>query len=282
MSEQKFFEMARKRYQIMLDKNAGKPKPWTNDKIFQSFRFCNVFREDDKVTAWIRENVREPYADSPKLMQAIVIARWFNKIETLEVLKEHDLFVNWSHATAQQVLKNCHPLVTGAYIIKTPDGVNKLEGVLWCIHRAIPEVNRMQSEMTELTTLELTVEALARLPFLGNFMAYEIVTDLRHTKLLNKASDIMTWANPGPGCRRGLARILGHEVTYFQSGGKRTIEALNVHMQSLLRASQMNEFWPSNWPQWEMRDVEHGLCEFDKYQRVSLGEGRPKQLYKGM
>ena len=33
----------------------------------------------------------------------------------------------------------------------------------------------------------------------------------------------------------------------------------------------------------EMRDIEHSLCEFDKYERVRLGQGAPrsKYTYKG-
>jgi hypothetical protein len=36
------------------NKEAGQPKPWTKDKIFQTYRFCNVHREDDAVTRWLR------------------------------------------------------------------------------------------------------------------------------------------------------------------------------------------------------------------------------------
>ena len=31
----------------------------------------------------------------------------------------------------------------------------------------------------------------------------------------------------------------------------------------------------------ELREVEHSLCEMDKYQRVMRGEGRPKSRYNG-
>jgi hypothetical protein len=29
-----------------------------------------------------------------------------------------------------------------------------------------------------------------------------------------------------------------------------------------------------------MREVEHTLCEFDKYERVRLGQGRSKRRYR--
>ena len=30
----------------------------------------------------------------------------------------------------------------------------------------------------------------------------------------------------------------------------------------------------------EMREIEHSLCEFDKYERVRNGEGKPRGLYR--
>jgi hypothetical protein len=33
-------------------------------------------------------------------------------------------------------------------------------------------------------------------------------------------------------------------------------------------------------PTLEMREIEHCLCEYDKYERVRLGEGRPRAKFK--
>ena len=33
-------------------------------------------------------------------------------------------------------------------------------------------------------------------------------------------------------------------------------------------------------PTLEMREIEHSLCEFDKYQRVKHGEGKPRSIYQ--
>jgi hypothetical protein len=32
-------------------------------------------------------------------------------------------------------------------------------------------------------------------------------------------------------------------------------------------------------PRFEMRDIEHTLCEFDKYQRIRLGQGKMRAKY---
>lgn len=111
-------------------------------------------------------------------------------------------------------------------------------------------------------------------------MAYEIVTDLRHTSLLDRAPDIMTWANPGPGATRGAGRILYDDATYLNRARPDDVEEIMELMQGLLIMSQDPQYWPPGWPSWEMREVEHTLCEWDKYERTRLGEGKPKQLYK--
>ena len=43
------------REQIRLRKEVQKnPPPWTNDPILQQFKFCQVFREDDRTTRWFK------------------------------------------------------------------------------------------------------------------------------------------------------------------------------------------------------------------------------------
>ena len=288
-----FFAYARARYQLMLDKVADFERPWTTDPILQEYRFCNVFREDDTTTKWIREHITfEAYGD--KLLGAMIIARWFNRIETLELLlpPKHgkpaaldDLFSCWDHkgwkSTMRMVLKNQHPLVTGAYMVVSPHGKNKLDGILDCAVNILKDAIHLQAHIEPgETTLQGVTEVIASYHYLGPFMAYEVVTDLRHTPLLDKAPDIMTWANPGPGAARGLGRVLHNDVDLYNRSSAKDAEPLQKGMQLLLKESKLQKNWPKRWPEWEMRDVEHLLCECDKYERVRLGQGRPRQKYK--
>jgi hypothetical protein len=279
MQPEPFFDYARKRYQIHLDRTLGKPKPWTDDPILRSYRFCNIFREDDTTTAWFRMNVREPLDYFREVLLATVIFRWFNKIETGEVLLESGLFMEWNSEKARVVLKDLKPLITGAYMVKSPPGLTKLEGILQCIDKVADWSFSKASRMSERQhTLQETHRWRMEFPYLGPFMAYESVTDLRHTYLLDRAPDIMTWANAGPGAARGLERLRGlkPKELYNYNSAKDQVKMIE-DMQALLQSSKDNDYWP----QWEMREVEHTLCEFDKYERVRLGEGTPKQLYNG-
>src|SRR3954463_360699 len=122
-----YFGTARERYQIKLNREAGKPWPWTQDKQFRQWRFCHVHREDDKTTVWFRENIRDPLSARAneevcaenypiwllKIVRATVAFRWFNRIETGEIIK--DLLIGkWDSAEAEHRLAGVSPVVTGA------------------------------------------------------------------------------------------------------------------------------------------------------------------------
>lgn len=287
-----FFLYAQERYRILLNRRAGLPRPWTHDPILQGYRFCNVFREDDSTTQWIRGVVHER-AYTTHLLGAMVIARWFNRVGTLKRLLppegceppyfQKNLLYNWRQIDAwktamRERLEGVQPLVTGAYMIKTPAGMDKLEGLLWCLGHVLEEAVELQPRLGP--SLQEATRQLQQFPFLGSFMAYEVVTDLRHS-ILSEAPDIYSWANPGPGAARGLGRVLAGDPEVYNYNRRRDAEPLQQGMRYLLDQSRKSSMWPVDWPQWEMRDVEHTLCEFDKYERARLGDGTPKQRYEG-
>ena len=81
----------------------------------------------------------------------------------------------------------------------------------------------------------------------------------------------MTWANPGPGCRRGLAELFGDDRNPVSK------------MQYLLdEATNKSECWPDSYPPLEMRDIEHTLCEYSKYVRVCRGGWTKRRYRKGV
>lgn len=284
-----FFATARERYHIKLRRESGLQKPWSGDPIFQQWRFCNVFREHDRTTEWFRREIREKVRGL-KAIEAVVIFRWFNRVETGEIIK--DLILgDWDTQEARRRLEHVRPLVTGAYIIKGRDGMEKLDGVLACIDQFLEMVRQDSDEpglgmaaryWMDVPCLENAWNDLRSVPYLGPFMAYEAVSDLRWTNVLEKATDILTWANPGPGCTRGLRRVMFGEDNgrWNRHSVLDQREMLSI-MRDLLTDSRRDSLWPSEWPKWEMREVEHWLCEFDKYERARLGDPL-KRKYPGV
>ena len=288
-----FFDFASARHSIYLKKEAGEPRPWSNDEIFNNWYFTNVYRELDKTTEWFRENVRRDLQLRPEVIPATMLFRWFNRIGIGETIFCQPDFENktvfdsyMENRDINQMrgsIKYAHPqgpYVNGAYIIKAHNGMDKLSGVLRAFDEAMEYMDQWYGshdhkgyayfgeEMIAQPSMEAATKTLSLCKFLGRFMAYEIVCDLRYTIYLSEALDKMTWANPGPGARRGINRVLGRDLKH----GLTTKDAIG-HMYDL-RIKSVDY----GWNDWEMREVEHTLCEFDKYERIREG-GRGKRRY---
>jgi alpha-glutamyl/putrescinyl thymine pyrophosphorylase clade 1 len=267
-----FFAMQRERYRIKLRRDEGQPWPWSADRVFQEWRFTNVFREDDKTTKWFRENVRFPLSiqnppDKLRIAEATVIFRAFNRISTGEIIQ--DLLLNgWDSNRAKTRLQDIQPLVTGAYMLKYESGVSKLDGALMMIEGARAELPRMVPKWGE--TLEGAWKDLKSIHYLGGFTAHEIVQDLRYTPVLENATDTMTWGHLGPGATRGMSWVVWGEEDCF-SGSPAEQRLMLKLMRELLEMSKDPQYWPSIWPKWELHQVEFGLCEYSKYQKASRG-----------
>ena len=254
------------RHNIFIKKEINNdPYPWSNDAILTDYSFCNVYRELDRVTIWIRENWREPYADHPNLPFAMAVARQINWPDTLQ---EIGFPTEWRPQHVKNIMQdrmaNKQKVYTGAYMLTGTLGGTKIEQtvdkILTPLYANFP---------CDFSSIENSWKSF--LPYAGfsDFMSYEVVTDLRHTKWLKDAPDIMTWANPGPGAMRGLNRIFGRPLDSKQK------KPLFIQEMRDLLALLNNEPLPL-----EMRDIEHCLCEFDKYERTRLGQGRPRARYK--
>lgn len=267
------------RHAIYCKRQQQRPKPWTNDPILQSYRFCNVYRELDTVTMWIRRNWREPFKDHPNLWFAMCVARQINLPETLE---EIGFPKTWQPERVRKIMKaraeRGEKVYTGAYII-TAGGQSgskvdyTVDKVLSNIYNDRHSHRFFNEELKKGGNLRLAHYFLSKYNGFGPFLSYEVVTDLRWTRYLHGANDTHYWANAGPGAKRGLNRLFGRPTKYRIGQ-----EQANEEMKYLLAHGM---FCLPTLPKIEMRDIEHSLCETDKYLRVKNGEGRPRSKYDG-
>lgn len=292
-----YFEWINERHMIYLRKEVdGDPFPWTDDPILQEYKFTNVFRELDRVTKWIRE-WHEPHNDSCTLYFNLGMARQFNWPQTLNLIgyivpweeyedckaidsDEYMETINWWKPQAlTDIVENYqnagNKVWTGAYMIRGQAGTSKevwTSKAQYMFHQVLDKV--WNAPEPEWTTLEEAWKWWMQFEGFGPFIAYEVVTDMRHTRYLKDAPDIMTWANAGPGAIRGVHRLMG----WHHDHKKMKKSWYNDQMETLLALSP--KYLEDHVPALEMRDIEHCLCEFDKYERVRLGQGRPRAKYK--
>ena len=267
------------RENIRLQKEVSQlPPPWTSDSILREYKFCQVFREDDRTTRWFKTHIREPMKNSPDVLMATVIFRWFNWIPTGRTLIKHDLLKNWNRKKAIEEITKQPKWITGAYIIKTPNGMDKVTGVAECVSHMWQDREYLAKEVVKTKSLEDTWSLLRDYPYMGPFMAYEVVTDLRHTYLLEEAKDVLTWANAGPGAMRGLNRLTGRDLGYCRRSHDWVGEMQELY--KIVQTRLPTHILQRNDMKYEMREIEGGLCEFDKYSRIYKGEGRTRSIYK--
>jgi hypothetical protein len=275
------FYWVREREQIRIRKDRGDPQPWTDDTTLAMYRFCCVRREDDRVTIWIRENIRKPFADHPYLWLMLCIARQINWPGTLAELMSVGAWprADGFHPAAITEALNRRQargdkVYTGAYMISAPPtkGADKQKyiaeeviGGLWRRRESFADYFRGGL----IVTLQGAHDRITRTNGWGQFMAYQACVDMRFTKLLDRATDVATWAAAGPGTIRGLNRVHGRKVDASLSQGQALSEMRAIYKVVQQETGVTMDF----------SDVPNILCETDKYLRVKLGEGKPRALY---
>lgn len=264
--QSEFIYWVNERENVRRAKEAGLPKPWSTDPVFQETYFCNVNRENDKVTRGIRELWNVWVGMDDHIMSSIVpnmmMARFVNKVDTLRALAwpYGDYFSTdlWSAAMSQKGAWG------GAYIVST-------NGRAMPKHEYIGELLKQQFEqplaISNGTTCQQAHKALMGIQGLGSFMSAQIVADIKNTpnSPLEHAPDWWRFSAHGPGSLRGLSWFHGRKVT------PRTYTA------SIYDAYQeVKPVWSSC-----MQDLQNCFCEFDKYMRVKTGTGKSKRKYNG-
>ena len=284
-----YFWWINERHYIYEAKLKGFEWPWTEDKILQTYAFTNPYRENDKVTVWLRENWKLKHANHPCLYLNLAMFRQFNWPQTMELtgfvvddpseIDGETILHDWNPEKLTAVVEAYQAtgakIWTGAYMIR---GQAKTE-VQWSskadymFHDVLEPLWETDEPDWEDMTLEAAVDWWKQFNGFGHFLSYEVVTDMRHTRYLRDAPDIMTWANPGPGAIRGVHRVMG-----WPAKRRKEKQAFYIQTMRELLAMSPEYLWP-DMPALEMRDVEHSLCEYDKYMRVKTGEGRPRSKY---
>lgn len=265
------------RHQIYRRKLKGLPKPWTGDSILRSYRFCNVYRELDRETVWIRENWRVPMEQHEDLWFAMVIARLINWSPTLAEMRpplpwNAQAFVQDLHSRRKAKSK----VFGGAYIVST-NGV-KMDKAEYLAERVLTPlwVDREHLRPYPTEALSIWHEALMEYQGMGSFIAAQVVADTKFAPRLKKVPDWWTFAASGPGSRRGLNRVLVRPVDqpWNELEWRAALRELQKEVTPIIRKAKM--------PRISAQDLQNCLCEFDKYERVRLGEGRPRSTYQGV
>lgn len=271
--KKRFVDFICERERTRIRKEKGK-RPYTEDPIIGQYRFCNVQREHDRVTIWVRENWRTRWAEHPDLWFAMVVARLFNEPGTLFDLTRKSV-LPFDGFAMQEVLsmrkQEDKRVFNAAYIVSTNGrAMDKAKYVTEVVLAPMWGIRKHYRPGDE--TLASYHKRLMEAQGMGSFMAAQVVADLKNTPEcpLHEARDWWTWAAPGPGSLRGLNRMLGNPASKSGIRDDFFLQCLGDLRKHVLNTLNMNL---------HAQDIQNCLCEFDKYERARTGEGKPKQRY---
>jgi hypothetical protein len=262
---------------MYLKRKAGVPKPLTDDPILRNWRFCNMYRELDTVTIWLRVNWREPHVDDPDLWFAFVVARLVNKISTLEALGYP---VPWNRERFLEVMASTKKPYGAAYVISPPPGGKGGEGnkpfdqadlVLDPLWEARERKRPRQGGL-----IEDFYKDLFEQPGMGTFLCGQVIADVKYVEPLRSAADWTTFAAPGPGSRIGLNYLLGRGrgTNWREADWRRELGKLQRQLES--RWAEVGMEPPHG------QDLNNQLCEWSKHEDMRLGvRDRLKNRYDG-
>lgn len=301
----KFFAIAWERHRIYTLKAMGMPKPWTDDPIFQQYCFCNVFRRIDKTTEYFVDliiNKNESYSD---LWKSIILFRYISRISTYKELEGHEFDFSWMYKRLREMQRNKDKIFTNAFIVNSKtsigwsDKVTYIFKLLKYFEEEYPH-NMFDTTLRHMGSISSTYTAMLSAPGIGPFMAYQYCMDFTYSsRYLLHAKDAYTWTSLGLGAVRGMNRLLygramsnkilfdvkiaGHifnewlnEVYYHIEEEIDKTYGVAFVLPDITRETIAKHYkW---FRKLAMCDVEHWLCEYDKYCRG----GSKKRRYSGI
>lgn len=274
-------EFVNERDQVRLNKDSGYLQPYTLDPILSKYRFCNVRRRDDRVSKWLIKNYYRSV--SGDVWFRALLARLINWPPTLLYLMDKlviphraEDFNAYLFIEAMKELESKGEKVySSAYIVYPTMVKGNTKSVNLCEYIIKPTIS-MASKMRGAVasgSIKHTTNQLAEAFGIQTFIAGQVSADLTYLRgQLDNAIDLYSWAPMGPGSQRGLNRL--HERKLLKTTTEKQFNQELIEVRDAVIGSNQS------FKDLTLHDCQNIMCEFDKYQRVKTGEGKPRQNYK--
>jgi len=264
--------------------------PATADPILAKFKFTNAYRVLDRTSQYlVREVIQKGDQRPMELFFRIILFKLFNKIETWELLTHHFGEIRFSdyrfelfdHVLLEALLRK-QRIYSAAYIM--PSGGPNGESKKHRSHLRLLETmmsNDVPKKLHATKTMAEGFSILRSYPMIGDFLAYQFVTDLNYSNLTNYSEREFVVA--GPGAMDGLKKCF---PTMSASDAPTLIRFMCDHQESLQQDLNLEPVSLCGRPL-QLIDCQNLFCETDKYARVAYpdiaglsGRTRIKQSFR--
>jgi alpha-glutamyl/putrescinyl thymine pyrophosphorylase clade 1 len=273
-----YWRFAAERQRIFFRRLQGAAWPWTDDRILGAFKFTNAYRASDRVSQYLIRHViyRDDLPSDPtETIFRILLFKIFNKIETWKLFEAalgEIRHAGYSFARYDAILSGAmqrgERIYSAAYIMPPGSSAfghkSKHQNHLSLLETMM--ANRLPEGLVAAQTMQKGFELLRAYPTIGDFLAYQFITDINYSTVTDFSE--MSFVIPGPGARDGLRKC------FADTGGLGDAELIR-----LLADRQEREFerlgleFPSLWGRrLQLIDCQNLFCETDKYARVAHPE----------
>jgi hypothetical protein len=271
---------------IRLARENGHSAPWTKDPVLAKYKFTNIHRSDDRVSQWVIDKLIEPATarGDEHLWFTLLIARLINWPPTLQTLINKGVIpcapenfdADMFEHTLERIKNDGKKVYSGAYMLyptKMEPGGNKSKAVAkYIIGSAVENADNISAALWNadgVMSIERFVAELSKCFGISTFIAGQVAADLTYTGM--DIEDLFTYAPIGPGSSRGLNYLLGKQPFATWKQKEFNAELSNIFSQIVEHLEIVDM---------TLHDVQNCMCEYSKYCRAVLGEGKPKTTYQ--
>lgn len=273
------------------------PGPWTDDPILARFRFTNTYRELDRGTLYCHDVVLPKGLENnlPHALMRLITYRIFNKIATYDkVFRIRGYFnggdgseTDWEGISeALTAMHESEPIFTGAHTVSSyyhvKGSASKAEKVIEFLIELFSNIQTVAEEVTRRRgSAQDCHKYLQSLSGIGDFLAYELISDLAYTSYVDFDED--QWANAGPGALEGLKLLYPGKPGKSPMQLMRELQTLQDRYFASMGMLNLALIAPSaHSVRMTLRNIEGGLCEYYKYNKCLGGHIRqPFKLGEG-
>lgn len=267
-----YWYFAYERQNIFIKKKNGEKSPWTDDPILQEYKFCNSYRVNDRVSQYLLKNViynGKVYSKEDMLFR-ILLFKLFNKESTWELLINEfgDItlnnfdFNNYSKVLNNAISNNIK-IYNDAYIscANKAYGYNRKHDNHLSLLKEIFIIDRSHLKILVAKTMKEAFDILKSYPLIGNFMAYQLVTDINYSEIVSWREDEFTVA--GPGSLRGIKKCF---INIGNMSNEDIIKYMYEHQDEEFKRLNL-DFKRIGTRPLQLIDCQNIFCELDKYCR---------------
>ncbi|MBY0561004.1 nucleotide kinase domain-containing protein [Hyphomicrobium sp.] len=273
-----YWRFAVERQEVFFRRLQGLRRPWTADPIIEEHKFTNAYRASDRVSQYLIRNViyRDDLSSAPEeVFFRILIYKLFNKIETWGLLEKalgaityEDYSFRRYDAILSKALSRGERIYSAAYIM--PPGSRafghsaKHQNHLKLLESMMRD--DLPSRLAAARRMQDAFELLLSYPTIGDFLAYQFVTDINYSEITNFSE--MDFVMPGPGALDGIRKC------FSNLGGLNEPEIIKLvaDRQADELARLGLQFRSLFGRRLQLIDCQNLFCEVDKYARVAHPE----------